>query len=105
MTIFGIKQPIMHGLSKYLSIAALLLAFGILSSFYYKYVFDEIIYSKAVFSLHRLGYGSRFAPLIPKNAKSNDMKNIKKWKSQRTLLINFTIFYLLIKLIMEILKP
>lgn len=61
---------------------------------------------KAVFSLHRLGYGSRFVPIIPKNAKSNDMKNIKKWKkSQRTLLIDFTIFCLLIKLVMKILKP
>ena len=35
----------------------LLLAFGILSSFYYKYVFDEIIYSKAIFSLHTLSLG------------------------------------------------
>lgn len=35
---------------------------------------------KAVFSLHRLGYGSRFVPIIPMNAKSNDMKNVKKWK-------------------------
>lgn len=49
---------------------------------------------KAVFSLHRLGYGSRFVPIIPKNAKSNDMKNVKKWKkSQRTLLIDF--YYIL----------
>lgn len=35
----------------------LLLAFGIITSFYYKYIFDEIIYSKAEFSLHTLSVG------------------------------------------------
>ena len=37
--------------------SVLLLAFGIVSSFYYKYVFDEVIYSKAAFSLHTLTAG------------------------------------------------
>ncbi len=35
----------------------MLLAFGIISSFYYKYIFDEVIYSKAAFSLHTLTAG------------------------------------------------
>jgi len=35
----------------------LLLAFGIISSFYYKYMFDEVLYSKAKFSLHTLSFG------------------------------------------------
>lgn len=35
----------------------LLLAFGIISSFYYKYLFDEVVYSKAEFSLHSLSIG------------------------------------------------
>lgn len=37
--------------------SVLLLSFGILISFYYKYVFDEIIYSKSSFSLHTLTIG------------------------------------------------
>lgn len=35
----------------------LLLAFGIITSFYYKYIFDEVVYSKAAFSLHTLSFG------------------------------------------------
>ena len=35
----------------------LLLFFGIIISFYYKYIFDEVIYSKSVFSLHSLSIG------------------------------------------------
>lgn len=34
----------------------LLMALGIISSFYFKYVFDEVIYSKATFSLHSLSF-------------------------------------------------
>ena len=37
--------------------SVLLLVFGIASSFYYKYLFDEIIYAKAEFSLHTLSAG------------------------------------------------
>ena len=37
--------------------SVLLLAFGIITSFYYKYLFDEVIYSKASFSLHTLSLG------------------------------------------------
>ena len=37
--------------------SVLLLAFGIISSFYYKYVFDEVIFSKASFSLASLSVG------------------------------------------------
>lgn len=35
----------------------LLLIFGIVVSFYYKYIFDEVVYSKALFSLHTLTSG------------------------------------------------
>lgn len=42
----------------------LLLAFGIITSFYYKYVFDEIIYSKATFSLHTLSLGVLITTII-----------------------------------------
>lgn len=42
----------------------LLLAFGIITSFYYKYIFDEVIYSKAAFSLHTLSLGVMTATVI-----------------------------------------
>lgn len=42
----------------------LLLLFGIISSFYYKYVFDEVIYSKATFSLHTLTTGILLVTII-----------------------------------------
>lgn len=35
----------------------LLLTFGIITSFYYKYIFDEVVYSKAAFSLNTLSFG------------------------------------------------
>jgi len=44
--------------------SVLLLAFGIISSFYYKYVFDEVIYSKAAFSLHTLTAGILLVTII-----------------------------------------
>ena len=37
--------------------SVLILVFGIITSFYYKYIFDEVIYSKAVFSLHTFTTG------------------------------------------------
>ena len=42
----------------------LLLAFGIITSFYYKYIFDEVIYSKAAFSLHTLSLGVLLVTVI-----------------------------------------
>ena len=42
----------------------LLLAFGIITSFYYKYIFDEVVYSKAFFSLHTLSFGILLATII-----------------------------------------
>ena len=42
----------------------LLLAFGIITSFYYKYIFDEVIYSKAAFSLHTLSLGVLIVTVI-----------------------------------------
>lgn len=42
----------------------LLLLFGLVSSFYYKYIFDEVIYSKAAFSLHTLSIGVLLVLLI-----------------------------------------
>lgn len=42
----------------------LLLVFGIITSFYFKYIFDEVIYSKAVFSLHTLTGGLLFITII-----------------------------------------
>lgn len=42
----------------------LLIAFGIITSFYYKYVFDEVIYSKAIFSLHTLTIGVLLVVII-----------------------------------------
>lgn len=42
----------------------MLLAFGIISSFYYKYIFDEVVYSKATFSLHSLTTGVLLVTLI-----------------------------------------
>ena len=42
----------------------LLLAFGIITSFYHKYIFDEVIYSKAAFSLHTLSLGIMTATVI-----------------------------------------
>ena len=42
----------------------MLLAFGIISSFYYKYIFDEVVYSKATFSLHTLTSGILLVTLI-----------------------------------------
>ena len=42
----------------------LLLAFGIITSFYYKYIFDEVIYSMAAFSLHTLSLGVMTATVI-----------------------------------------
>ena len=44
--------------------SVLMLAFGIISSFYYKYVFDEVIYSKAAFSLHALTAGILLVTII-----------------------------------------
>ena len=42
----------------------LLLAFGIITSFYYKYIFDEVVSSKAAFSLHSLSLGMLIAIVI-----------------------------------------
>ena len=42
----------------------LLLMFGIITSFYYKYIFDEVIYSKAAFSLHALTAGVLLVTVI-----------------------------------------
>lgn len=42
----------------------LLLAFGIVTSFYYKYIFDEVVYSKAAFSLHTLSLGVLLVTVI-----------------------------------------
>ncbi|MBP5520321.1 MAG: peptidase domain-containing ABC transporter [Treponema sp.] len=42
----------------------LLLAFGIIASFYYKYIFDEVVYSKAAFSLHTLTAGILLVTII-----------------------------------------
>ena len=42
----------------------LLLVFGIITSFYYKYIFDEVIHSKAAFSLHTLTAGILLVTLI-----------------------------------------
>ena len=42
----------------------LLLAFGIITSFYYKYIFDEVVYSKAAFSLHTLSLGVMLVTVI-----------------------------------------
>ncbi|MCR4734162.1 MAG: peptidase domain-containing ABC transporter [Treponema sp.] len=44
--------------------SVLLLVFGLASSFYYKYLFDEIIYSKAEFSLHTLSAGILLVAII-----------------------------------------
>lgn len=37
--------------------SVLLLVFGIITSFYYKYIFDEVVYSKATTSLHTVSAG------------------------------------------------
>lgn len=42
----------------------LLLLFGITISFYYKYLFDEIIYSKSTFSLNSLSLGIIFVTIV-----------------------------------------
>ena len=42
----------------------LLLAFGIITSFYYRYIFDEVVYSKAAFSLHTLSLGVMLVTVI-----------------------------------------
>ena len=42
----------------------LLLAFGIITSFYYKYIFDEVVYSKTAFSLHTLSLGVMLVTVI-----------------------------------------
>lgn len=42
----------------------LLLAFGIITSFYYKYIFDEVVYAKAAFSLHTLSLGVLLVTVI-----------------------------------------
>jgi len=44
--------------------SVLLLAFGIITSFYYKYIFDEVVYSKAAFSLHTLSLGVLLVTVI-----------------------------------------
>ena len=42
----------------------ILLIFGIIISFYYKYIFDEVIYSKSIFSLHSLTLGILLVTII-----------------------------------------
>ena len=44
--------------------SVLLLVFGIITSFYFKYIFDEVIYSKAAFSLHTLSAGILIVTII-----------------------------------------
>lgn len=44
--------------------SVLLLAFGIITSFYNKYIFDEVVYSKAAFSLHTLSLGVLLVTVI-----------------------------------------
>jgi len=42
----------------------ILLLFGIITSFYYKYIFDEVVYSKAVFTLHACSLGVMITIII-----------------------------------------
>lgn len=44
--------------------SVLLLVFGLFSSFYYKYIFDEVIFSKAKFSLNTLSLGVLIVVII-----------------------------------------
>ena len=44
--------------------SVLLLAFGIVSSYYYKYVFDEVIFAKASASLNTLSFGVLFVTIV-----------------------------------------
>ena len=55
----------------------LLLAFGIISSFYYKYMFDEVLYSKAKFSLHTLSFGVLLVVVV--QSESRRLHLLCKW--------------------------
>ncbi len=44
--------------------SVLLLLFGIITSFYYKYIFDEVIYTKSAFSLHTLSFGMLLITIV-----------------------------------------
>lgn len=44
--------------------SVLLLVLGVVSSFYYKYLFDEVIYSKEQFALHAVSFGVLFVIVI-----------------------------------------
>ncbi|MCR5253402.1 MAG: peptidase domain-containing ABC transporter [Treponema sp.] len=70
--------------------SVLLLAFGIITSFYYKYIFDEVVYSKAAFSLHTLTAGILLVTLIQSAVETVRSVLLSHFSFKTDLQLNFS---------------
>ena len=70
--------------------SVLLLLFGIVTSFYYKYIFDEILFSKASFSLHTLSLGIMFATVIQSAVSAVRSVLLSHFSFKTDLQLNFS---------------
>ncbi len=68
----------------------LLLIFGIVTSFYFKYIFDEVIYSKAAFSLNTLSFGVLLVTVIQNIVGSMRSALLSHFSFKTDLQLNFS---------------
>lgn len=68
----------------------LLIFFGIATSFYYKYIFDEIIYSKATLSLHTISIGVMVSVIIQNIINSIRSILLSHFSYKTDLQLNFS---------------
>lgn len=70
--------------------SVLLLVFGIATSFYYKYLFDEVVYAKALFSLHSISFGILFVVLIQSIVETVRSSLLSHFSFKTDLQLNFS---------------
>ncbi|NLK46424.1 MAG: peptidase domain-containing ABC transporter [Treponema sp.] len=64
--------------------------FGIATSFYYKYLFDEVVYAKALFSLHSISFGILFVVLIQSIVETVRSSLLSHFSFKTDLQLNFS---------------
>ena len=70
--------------------SVLLLVFGIVTSFYYKYLFDEVVYSKAMFSLRSISFGILLIVLIQSIVETIRNSLLSHFSFKTDLQLNFS---------------
>ena len=70
--------------------SVLLLVFGIVTSFYYKYLFDEVVYSKAMFSLRSISFGILLIILIQSIVETIRNSLLSHFSFKTDLQLNFS---------------